>query len=148
MSTARWTPFFTQTLNDFDQAMRQLFREFRLNGAPRRVLSPRFPPVNLWEDDEHLYVEAELPGLNPDQLVVQVTEGNLLTLEGDRQVPADPKGTWLRQERGFGKFSRVVELPVAVEADKVEARFEKGVLALKLPKAAAARPRRIAVKAE
>jgi HSP20 family protein len=144
----RWTPFFTQTLSDFDRAMKQLFQEFRLNGTPRPVLSPRFPLVNLWEDENHLYAEAELPGLAPENLVVQVTEGNLLTVEGDRQPAADLKGDWLRQERGFGKFSRVIELPVAVEADKVEARFDKGVLALKLPKAAAAKPRRITVKAE
>jgi HSP20 family protein len=148
MTMTRWTPFFSQTLSDFDRAMKQLFQEFRLNGAPRRVLSPSFPPVNLWEDDDNLYVEAELPGVAPENLVVQVTEGNQLTLEGDRQQAAQLEGTWLRQERGFGKFSRLVELPVAVDADKVEARFDRGVLALKLPRAASAKPRRIAVQAE
>jgi len=148
MTMTRWTPFFTQTLSDFDRAMKQLFQEFRLNGAPRRELSPSFPLVNLWEDENHLYAEAELPGLAPENLVVQVTEGNLLTVEGERKQAEGLKGTWLRQERGFGKFSRVVELPVAVEADKVEARFDKGVLTLKLPKTAAAKPRRITVKAE
>src|ERR1041384_3507997 len=107
MTMTRWTPFFTQTLSDFDRAMKQLFQEFRLNGAPRRVLSPSFPLVNLWEDDDHLYVEAELAGLAPERLVVQVTEANQLTLEGDRQPAAEVKGEWLRQERGFGKFSRL-----------------------------------------
>jgi len=148
MTMTRWTPFFTQTLSDFDRAMKQLFQEFRLNGAARRVLSPSFPLVNLWEDDDNLYVEAELPGLAPENLVVQVTEGNQLTLEGHREPAEEVKGEWLRQERGFGKFSRLVELPVAVDADRVEARFDKGVLALKLPKAASAKPRRIDVKAE
>jgi len=148
MSMTRWTPFFSQTLGDFDRAMKQLFQELRLTGAPPRVLSPSFPLLNLWEDDDNLYAEAELPGVAADKLVVQVTEGNQLTVEGERQPAAEFKGDWLRQERGFGKFSRVVELPVAVDADKVEARFDKGVLALKLPKAAAARPRRITVKAD
>jgi len=143
----RWTPFFTQTFGDFDRAMRQLIREFQPAGAPRG-LSPAFPPVNLWEDDDNLYAEAELPGVTADQLALHVNEGNLLTIEGERPAPADVKGQWLRQERGFGTFSRAVELPVAVDADKVEARFEKGVLALKLPKTQAAKPRRITVKAE
>jgi len=146
MAMARWTPFFAQTLNDFEQVMKQLFQDVRPRPAAWAVLAPSFPPVNLWEDDENLYVEAELPGLPAEQLGVTVTQGNQLTIEGDRPSP-NLAGTWRQQERGFGKFSRLVELPVAVDADKVVAHFEQGVLALKLPKAAAAKPRRIAVQA-
>jgi len=147
MAITRWTPFFAQTLNDFDRAMKQLFQEFQPRTPEWAVLAPSFPPVNLWEDAENLYVEAELPGLAADQLAVTVTRGNQLIIEGERASP-NLKGTWRQQERGFGKFSRLVELPIAVDPDKVEAHFEQGVLALKLPKAAAAKPRRITVKAE
>jgi len=146
MAITRWTPFFAQTLNDFDRAMKQLFQEFKPRSPEWAVLAPSFPPVNLWEDDDHLYAEVELPGLAADQLAVTVTQGDQLTIEGERPSPS-LKGTWRQQERGFGKFSRLVELPVAVDADKVEARFEQGVLTLKLGKAAAAKPRRIAIQA-
>lgn len=148
MTLPRWTPFFAQTVNNFDHVMKQLFQDFRADVRARPVLSPDFPLLNLWEDDDHLYVEAELPGVAADQLVVHVNQGNLLTLEGERQPTAELKGDWLRQERGFGKFSRVVELPVAIDSEKVEARFEQGVLSLKLPKAAAAKPRRIPVQVQ
>jgi len=147
MAIHRWTPFFAQTLNDFDRALKQLFQDVRPRTADWAILAPSFPPVNLWEDSENLYVEVELPGIAAEQLAVTVTQGNQLTIEGERSSP-NLKGTWRQQERGFGKFSRVVELPSAVDADKVEAHFEQGVLALQLPRAAAAKPRRIAIQAQ
>jgi len=83
-----------------------------------------------------------------DQLEIYVREGNQLSIQGERQPCAPEKGVWHRQERGFGKFNRAIELPVAVDADKVEARFEHGVLHVKLPKSESAKPRRILVKGE
>src|SRR5262249_53985115 len=74
-------------------------------------------------------------------------EGNVLTIHGERKMPEVPKGVWHRQERGFGKFARALELPYPVEMGRVEARFEQGVLFITLPRAEAARPRRIPVKA-
>jgi HSP20 family protein len=112
-----------------------------------RALAP-FPPVNVWEDGEAFYVEAELPGLKQDQVHVAVTNRSELTLQGERQPEEAAGGSWHRRERGFGKFQRVLTLPGPVDAEKVEARLEQGVLRLRLPKAEEARPRRIEVKAE
>ena len=74
------------------------------------------------------------------------SRGNQLTIKGDRKSAVPEKGVRHRQERGFGNFVRVLALPFAVDADKVEARFENGVLQIKLAKHESAKPRKIHVK--
>jgi len=106
-----------------------------------------FPTINLWEDNETLVLESELPGLEMQDLEIFVTGQNQLTLKGERKPPTAQKGTIHRQERPFGKFTRTVTLPFAVDADHIEARFENGVLRVRLPKHEAAKPRKIAIKA-
>jgi HSP20 family protein len=105
------------------------------------------PPVNLWEEPEAFRAEVELPGVPQDKVSVTVTNGTDLLLEGERPAAGDGVA-WHCRECGAGRFRRLLRLPVPVEADKVEARLENGVLHLTLPKAASARPRRIAVKGE
>lgn len=109
---------------------------------------PSFPPVNVWEDANAFYLEAELPGMTREQLQIAVTQKNVLTLQGERAVEEPEKGRWHRRERGFGKFQRVLKLPLPVDAERVEAKLENGVLLLTLPKAEEAKPRKIVVKAE
>jgi len=111
-----------------------------------RGLSFQYPAVNVWEDDSTVHAEAELPGLPQDQVEVYVTEGNQLTVQGERKLAERPSGTWHRRERGFGKFSRTVTLPADVNSEKVEARLENGILHVTLPKSEAARSRKIDVK--
>jgi len=105
------------------------------------------PLLNVWEDDQALYVEADLPGIDPAKLDVTVTEGNQLTLQGERAAPEVKGAAWVRQERPSGSFTRVIGLPALVDADKVDARYEHGVLRLTLPKHEAAKPRKIQVHA-
>lgn len=104
-------------------------------------------PVNVWEDEHTVHVELDLPDVDPAKLDLSVTEGNRLTIQGDRRAPEVQGATWVRQERPFGAFSRIVELPFMVDADRVEAAYEHGVLRVTLPKSEAAKPRKIAVKA-
>jgi HSP20 family protein len=144
MLTMRWQPFLA---NEWDQLQKNVNRLYD-RAAPWLALAAAYPPVNVWEDDNHVYAEAELPGVPHDKLEVYVTEGDQLTLQGERQPNAPANGAWHRQERGFGKFDRTLTLPAPVDADKVEARFEQGVLFLTLPKSEQARPRKITVKAE
>ncbi len=103
------------------------------------------PELNVWEDEHAVYAEADLPGIDPAQLEVTVTGGNQLTVQGERTAPKFEGASWLRQERPFGKFVRAVTLPTLVDADKVEAKYEAGVLRLTLPKHEAAKPRKITV---
>jgi HSP20 family protein len=148
MLSTRWQPFVWNQLERFQSEVNHLLDRVGLNQGNWPSLSFSFPPVNVWEDDDTLHVEAELPGMRLDQLEIYVQEGNQLTVQGERQVCAPEKGVWHRQERGFGKFSRAIALPTAVDADKVEARFEHGVLHVTLPKSESAKPRRITVKGE
>jgi HSP20 family protein len=104
-----------------------------------------FPPVNVWQDEQALYVEAELPGFEMDNIDVTILE-NRLTISGKREIQWPEQASVLRQERRIGEFSRTFNLPVEIDADKVQANFEHGVLTITLPKAAAAQPRKIEVK--
>jgi HSP20 family protein len=113
-------------------------------GWPR--LAVAYPPLAVWQDENNVYAEAELPGMELSDLEIYVTGGNQLTIKGERKQPALENGVWHRQERGFGSFTRIVTLPVSVDTDRVEARLVHGVLTLTMPKAEEARPRKIAVK--
>lgn len=111
-----------------------------------RVRGGMYPALNLWEDDEGLYGEAEVPGLDMGDIELFVV-GNELTIKGERKGLEQEGATYHRRERGFGSFNRVVRLPVEIDPEKVEASLEAGVLTIKLAKAASARPRKIEVKA-
>jgi HSP20 family protein len=129
--------------------MNQLFD--RWGGDGGRFLNNlvgAYPPVNVWEDTDAVHVEAELPGLNLNDLEIYVTGGNQLTIKGERKQELPEKSVRHREERTYGAFTRVLTLPFPVNADKVDARFENGVLHVTLPKHEAAKPRKINVKAE
>jgi HSP20 family protein len=102
-------------------------------------------PMNVWEDQDALHVEAELPGVAMEDVEVLV-EGDELTLKGRRPTTEAAEAGFHRRERGTGAFCRSVTLPVEVEADKVEAVLKNGVLSVTLPKAERIRPRKIAVQ--
>lgn len=104
-----------------------------------------FPSLNVWEEGDVVYAEAEVPGVKAEDLDLSVV-GRELTVKGRRAAPAAPDATYHRRERGFGEFSRTVKLPVDVDGDKVEASLVDGVLQISLPKAASAKPRKINVK--
>ena len=87
-----------------------------------------------------------LSGMEMDDLELLI-HGNELTIKGERKKPELKDASWRRRERGFGRFSRVLELPDDVDAEKVEAHFRNGVLLIELPKREEAKPRRIEVKA-
>jgi len=146
MPTVRWNPLVNDLWNNLQLEANRLW-DVLAKGSDSPGFAYSYPPVNVWEDADNLYAEAELPGLQLDKVEIFVKGGNELTIQGERQ-PRDEKGTWHRRERGFGKFSRTLALPIAVDPDRVEAHFEQGVLRLTLPKAEHARARRITVKGE
>jgi HSP20 family protein len=143
MQASRWQPFSWRPLREFQEELLSVRERFAAGDRP--ALASSYPPVNIWGDSNKVYAEAELPGMQLDHLEIYVTEGNMLTIQGERRQPDLDKGVWYGLERGFGQFSRTIMLPVIVDADKVEARFEHGVLLVTLPKNEAAKPRRISV---
>ncbi len=105
------------------------------------------PPVDVYEDETAIVVRAELPGLDPEDVSVTVDK-NVLTLEGERRLARGEKETVHRVESSHGAFKRSFALPKTVEADAIEAKLERGVLTVRLPKRAEVQPRKIAVKVE
>lgn len=134
-------------LNRLSAEMDRMFRRF---GGGDRSLAPAvaYPALDMWQDANSVYVEAELPGMEVGDLEIYVTGGNQLSIRGERKPPVVEGGTWHRQERGYGQFSRLLTLPCDVKTDGVEAEFKDGVLTITLPKSEAAKPRRLAIKAD
>jgi len=115
--------------------------------GPLNMLGGRaVPALNVWEDDTHLYAEAEVPGMKFGDLEITLM-GNELTIKGTREEQAAQKDvSYVRRERSVRSFSRVVRLPSDVDAEKVTARLEDGVLTVTIPKSEASRPRKIEIK--
>ena len=150
MRLSRWQTFnpVWNQLQHLQTEMNQLFDRWGTDGGRLLGLGAAYPAVNVWEDADAVHVEAELPGLDLKDLEIYVTSGNQLTIKGDRKRNVPEKGVWHREERGFGNFTRTLTLPFQVNADKVEARFDNGVLLVTLPKHEASKPRKIPVKSE
>jgi len=130
---------FDDTFGDF----------FGMRGRPQRgtgAWSRGFPAMNVWEDENTLYAEAEVPGLSMEDLDIYV-QGNELTIKGERRHEEQEGVTYHRRERGTGAFNGTVQLPVEVDVDEVEASLTNGVLTVRLPKSSRSRPRKIEVKA-
>ena len=145
MLSTRWPFGGWQDFSRLHDEMNQLFDRWGgngLRGSSRNV----YPPLNLWEDDNHLFVEAELAGLEMSDLEIFVNGENQLTIKGERKQPEPENGNWHRQERGVGAFSRLIDLPYPVNSDDVSAEFKHGVLTITMPKREEAKPRRIEVK--
>ena len=107
-----------------------------------RAFATSYPPLSVWTNDEGAFVRAELSGLSSKDLDLSVL-GNTLTLSGQRKSDDVKDVTYHRREREHGNFSRTLELPFRIEAEKVHAEFKNGVLELFLPWAASDKPRRI-----
>ena len=136
-----------QQMTQFRREMDRMFGRWSLEPQNWPVGTPGYPALNLREDEDAIYAEAELPGQQLEGLEIIVSGENRLTIRGERRLPTLPEGTWHRQERFIGKFERILELPVSMDAAKVEARLEQGVLTIKMAKSPQAKPRKIPVKA-
>jgi len=112
--------------------------------SPWSVPTRGQPAVNLWETDDALMAELELPGVANDQIEISVAE-NELSVKAQRPDVEQPEKTYHRRERPVGTFARVVRLPTPVNADGVTAQLRDGVLSVTLPKAESVRPRKIQV---
>ena len=125
---------------------RSMMRGF--DHAFRPTASPSaFPAVNIWQGEDAVAVTAELPGVAAADLEIIVKE-DLLTISGQRKAPAAPEGARKRRgERSFGKFSRTIKLPFSANEERVEARFENGVLRVLAGRPDEEKPRKIQINA-
>ena len=107
-------------------------------------------PIDIYEDGEGYTFVAIAPGLRAEDIQIE-TEGSVVKIAGETVAPAlagDEKVRALRSEIGYGKFSRSFELPQDIQADRIEAKLENGMLTLRVPKAEAVKPHAIKVQAK
>jgi len=100
-------------------------------------------PLAMWEDDDHIGIEAELPGVAEKDLDITVHNG-MLFIRGERKPEEGRR--YLYNGRSYGRFERVISLPEAVDTDGVQAALKDGVLSIDLPKSPEAKPKKISLK--
>jgi HSP20 family protein len=146
---AVWDPF-----RELERLRREMDR-ISENVAPARAWTVGFlpgtgarqyPRINVAEIEEGYVAEALAPGIDPQALDLNVKE-NVLTISGEKKAPEGVKTeAFHRSERAAGRFVRTLELPADIDAGKVKASYSDGILRVTLPKAEAAKPRRIEVQ--
>lgn len=142
-AVARFDPF--RDITTLRDEMNRLFN--RTVGEGVSSGSAWTPAVDIFDTDQAIVLRAELPGLDPDDIEIEIDD-NTLSLKGERRFEETvQEGRYYRLERAYGHFQRNVTLPQGVKADEISATFDKGVLSVRVPKADEIRPRRIAVTA-
>ena len=127
-----------------------LFNEFDRMVSEMSDWTPRSNwrlALDVSENDDAFMVEAAMPGINPDELDITL-EDNILTIQGETKSEKEVEESHYHlRERRYGRFSRSIQLPTAINADEVEAEYKNGVLTLNIPKAEEVKPKRIAIQA-
>jgi HSP20 family protein len=135
----------SRELTDIQGQMNRLFDNFLgqpMGAAMERVWAPA---VDMYETKDAVMVSAELPGLNEKDIRLSIT-GDVLAIHGERQwTEQSREASHYRQERWFGKFERVLALPVAVETSQVKATYRDGVLTVTLPKSEGVKSKEIKI---
>jgi HSP20 family protein len=146
MNVVRWNPFNEMSL--LQNQMNRLF-DTALQGWPgdSNGTTQWTPAADIYESENELIVNLDLPGVNPKMVDIRV-ENNVLSIRGERQFEeSQTKDSFHRVERSYGPFGRSFTLSTPVDADKIRASYKSGVLSITLPKAEAAKPKRIQIAA-
>jgi len=142
---AEWRSPFTE-MEKLRRQMEWITSAFLGEREAQPMPSGVFPAVNITEEKDKYYVRAELPGVTPADIDMQVI-GKSLTISGERHIPSEGEEVrYHRREREAGKFSRVLTLPNEINADKINAQLINGILTVTIAKAEAIMPKRITVK--
>ncbi len=137
--------------DDIDRMVEDMFRNpfARFDIEPFRWMGGQASPrMDVKETDQALVVIAELPGIPEDKIDVSLS-GDLLTIKGEKTVERnETEADWHLTERSHGRFSRTLRLPEAIDSDRVEAKYEHGVLTVTIPKtdSAPAKTKKIEIK--
>lgn len=139
---------FDSSYSGLDQLRREMERLIgRFSpGSYRPHQTSVFPLVNLSEDKDNYYVNAELPGLDAEDLDITVNGSNI-SISGQRKITSAGNDVkYHRREREAGKFSRIIGFPGEIDANKVDASLADGVLTVRVAKAEIAKPKKVSVK--
>ena len=150
---------FDRMLDQFDRMMGEFWRRpfsgvwpsFPSLLRPSRALvgeslNLRVPTVDLYEEEDEVVLKAEVPGLSKEDIKIDLTD-SMVTISGEKKKEEEVKEeAYSYSERSYGSFSRGLQLPCAVKADKAKATFKDGILEVKLPKTDEAKKRHVTVK--
>ena len=147
MAIVRWEPF--RELNTLQSEMNRLFNTAFESpsgtGGNGGTLRRWMPAMDLLESGDHFVLRADLPGMSEEDVKIEL-EDSTLTISGERKVEHETEQEgYYRVERASGSFSRSLTLPKGVDPETVTARFDRGVLEVRIPKPEARKPRRIEI---
>lgn len=148
MTVIRWEP--AREINSLQQEMNRLFSSFfdTSSAAPAAGTAARrwIPAMDLVETEDHFVLRADLPGVAEGDVDLSL-EDRVLTVAGERKAEHEERGEgFYRLERASGSFSRSLTLPEGVDGDAIAARFDKGVLEVRIPKPQASKPRKLSIQ--
>lgn len=147
MNIVRYDPF--RDLRSLQNEVNRLFSStFTRGGSDEQMFGGAWTPsVDIFENKDNIVLEAELPGMRPDEVNISI-ENNVLTISGERRFEKkNEDDNFHRVERGYGSFTRSFTLPPTVSSENATAEFKNGVLHLTLMKREEAKPHRIKIKA-
>ena len=146
MELIRWNPMrdVFSMRNQMNHLFNDVFRPVVL-GDERLSIWSRYPTVDIYDNDESIVITAELPGIDKEDMVIDVKDG-VLTLKGERSFDNEvKKEKYYCRERTFGKFERIFRLPADVNPEKISADYKDGILKINVPKPEGKKPKQIAV---
>ncbi len=152
MALKKWTPFDLwdpfREMRYLQERINRLFEPSLRRPATEALslLDTGFPPVDIHEDANNIYLKAELPGVKKEDLNISV-DNDVLTIKGEKKQESEVKEeNYHRVERYYGSFSRSFTLPAGVDAGRVSATYKDGILSLTFPKREESKPKKIEVK--
>ncbi len=141
---APWRP--SRGLEEWDRRLEDFFRRpmWWLTDGEKDLM----PAMDVFEKDDRFVVKAELPGMKEKDIDISVV-GDTLTIKGEKKMESEVKEEdYYRCERSYGSFYRSIPLPSTVDASKIEASYEDGILEVTLPKTAGVKPKKVTVSAK
>src|SRR5436190_4483656 len=139
----RWDPF--REFSTLQDRMNRLFHDSYGDREEALTTSTFAPPVDVYEDEHNVTLKIEVPGIDEKDIDVRI-ENNTLTVHGERKFEKEEKEeNFRRVERQYGSFTRSFTLPNTVDAEQVQAHYEKGILKVQLAKKAEAKPKQVKV---
>jgi HSP20 family protein len=140
--------FFDDFFEDLGRGFFRLPSLFRRRAFPALAEMPRVASVDVYQTDDEVIVEAEMPGVSKDDIEVTV-DGSTLTLKGEKKQEREVKEeNYYRSERSFGMVSRTIELPADVKSEQATAKITDGVLKIQLPKTEEAKRKAVKLKVQ
>ncbi len=135
--------YYTTDIFDDMLRLRDIFDNFYREIYSKPGIRVEFPFINLYEMDDSIVIKAVVPGVKSEDVNIELNNNNLI-IEGDRKSDLTEK-RYIRQERVFGKFKKIVNLPYEVDKDKIEAVLKNGILTITLQKSEASKPKKIQI---